>query len=98
MPPDILQSVDENQGTSMTIALGLDLGGTKIEIIALDADGTELLRRRRPTPRDSYDGTLQAIADLVAEAEADLGKAATVGIATPGAISPATGLLKNANS
>ena len=82
----------------MTLALGIDLGGSKIEIIALDEGGAVRLRRRRPTPRGSYDGTLEAIRDLVAAAEAELGARGTVGFGTPGAISPATGLLKNANS
>jgi fructokinase len=82
----------------MTPALGIDLGGTKIEIIALDGDGRELLRRRRPTPRDDYAGTLQAIRALIEESEAEIGARGTLGFGTPGAISPATGLLKNANS
>jgi fructokinase len=77
--------------------IGVDLGGTKTEAIALEADGTELLRRRVPTPRD-YEGTLSAIAGLVAEIEAELGARGTVGVGIPGAISPATGLVKNANS
>ena len=78
--------------------LGIDLGGTKIEIVALDDKGIELLRRRVPTPRGDYPGTLQAIAGLVQEAEAELGLRGSVGIGTPGAISRATGRLKNANS
>jgi fructokinase len=78
--------------------LGIDLGGTKIEIIALDDRGSELLRWRVPTPQGDYSGTLRAIADLVHRAEAELGLAGTVGIGTPGAISRATGLLKNSNS
>ena len=82
----------------MTPALGIDLGGTKIEIIALGEQGAVLLRRRRPSPRGSYDLTLGAIRDLVLEAEAELGARGTVGFGTPGAISPATGLLKNSNS
>ena len=82
----------------MDLALGIDLGGTKIEIVALDADGRQLLRRRRPTPRDDYRGTLAAIRELVLAAEGELGRRGTVGFGTPGAISPATGLLKNANS
>jgi fructokinase len=80
------------------LRLGLDLGGTKIEIIALDAGGRELLRRRVATPKDDYQATLDAIAMLVDEAERDLGARGTVGIGTPGAISPATGLLRNSNS
>lgn len=78
--------------------LGIDLGGTKIEIIALDDEGGECLRRRIPTPQGDYSGTLRAIADLVHQVEAALGPGGTVGIGTPGAISRATGLLKNSNS
>jgi len=78
--------------------LGIDLGGTKIEIIALDDEGGEILRRRVPTPQGDCLGTLRAIADLVHQVEAALGQAGTVGIGTPGAISRATGLLKNSNS
>jgi fructokinase len=82
----------------MTLALGIDLGGSKIEIIALDEAGAVLLRRRRPSPQGSYRATLDAIRQLVNEAEAELGARGTVGFGTPGAISPATGLLKNSNS
>jgi fructokinase len=82
----------------MGLALGIDLGGTKIEIIALDSSGGVLLRRRRDSPRGDYQKTLDAIAALVAETEAELGARGTVGFGTPGAISPATGLLKNSNS
>jgi fructokinase len=78
--------------------LGIDLGGTKIEIIALDQAGRERYRRRTATPRGSYEATLTVIADLVRAAERDAGTRGTVGIAMPGAISPATGLVKNANS
>ena len=77
--------------------IGVDLGGTKIEIVALDDAGIERFRRRIATPRDDYEGTLSAVAALVAEAERVVGRA-TIGIGTPGAISPATGLMKNANS
>lgn len=82
----------------MKLAIGIDLGGTKIEIIALDGDGRELVRRRRPTPRDDYGATLQAIAAMIAEVEAEIGARGTVGISHPGAVSPATGMMKNANS
>ena len=78
--------------------LGIDLGGTKIEIIALDDDGRELLRRRVPTPASDYEATLRAVADLIEGAERELGQRGSVGIGTPGSISHATGLLKNANS
>lgn len=77
--------------------IGIDLGGTKIEIMVLGPDGTEALRHRIPTPA-GYPGTLAAIAQLVREAEAKIGASATVGIGIPGVISPATGLVKNANS
>ncbi len=77
--------------------IGIDLGGTKIEIVALAPDGTERLRRRVPTP-PGYAATLDAIASLVTAAEAALGATCPVGIGIPGTISPATGLVKNANS
>lgn len=77
--------------------IGIDLGGTKIEIIVLDEAGAECYRRRISTPRNDYDGTLRAIATLVRDAEAETGPG-TIGIGMPGTISPATGLVKNANS
>src|SRR5512135_1778859 len=81
-----------------TLRLGIDLGGTKIEIIALDDDGKELLRRRIATPQDDYAGTVMAVAELVFDAEKHLGIRGTVGIGTPGAISAVSGNLKNSNS
>jgi fructokinase len=78
--------------------LGIDLGGTKIEIIALDAAGNEMLRRRVPTPQTDYEATVEAVANLVRQAETDLGITGTVGIGTPGALSLASGLMKNCNS
>ncbi|MBI1330975.1 MAG: ROK family protein [Alphaproteobacteria bacterium] len=78
--------------------LGIDLGGTKIEILALGDDGRELLRERTPTPRATYDDTLAAIARLVQETEQKLGQKGSLGVGIPGAISPQTGLVKNANS
>ncbi|HBK08833.1 MAG TPA: fructokinase [Acetobacteraceae bacterium] len=77
--------------------IGIDLGGTKIEIVALDPNGHQVLRHRVPTPH-GYPDTLTTIAALVRESEANLGVTATVGIGIPGVISPATGLVKNANS
>ena len=74
----------------MQLAIGVDLGGTKIEAVALDGQGHERFRRRRPTPRGSYEGTLDAIRDLVLEAEQALGARGTVGVGHPGAVSPAT--------
>jgi fructokinase len=78
--------------------IGIDLGGTKIEAIALDEDGCVLLRERIAAPRHNYDATLDAIAGLVENVEQRLGRTATVGVGMPGTISPATGLVKNANS
>lgn len=77
--------------------IGIDLGGTKIEGIALDITGDELARRRVPTPR-SYTLTIETIARLVADLEADAGERGTVGVGIPGAVSPETGHIKNANS
>lgn len=77
--------------------IGIDLGGTKTEIIVLGDDGTALLRRRRGTPA-GYDAALRMMAEMVAEAEQETGARASVGVGIPGCISPATGLVKNANS
>jgi len=88
--------------------IGIDLGGTKIECVALDAGGRELFRRRIPTPRNDYEGTLRAIVGLIEACETEIAPSgsaarehqsrAAVGLGTPGAVSPATGLMKNANS
>ena len=78
--------------------IGIDLGGTKIEAVALDADDRELARLRVATPQGDYGATLAAVAALVADIERATGRRGTVGLGTPGALSPATGLIKNANS
>ncbi|GAB4183261.1 MAG: ROK family protein [Thalassobaculales bacterium] len=78
--------------------IGIDLGGTKIAGCLLAPDGREISRRRVPTPRGDYAATIAAIAGLVAGLEAAGGAPATVGIGIPGAVSPASGLVKNANS
>ena len=78
--------------------IGIDLGGTKIEAIALSATGTTLARRRIDTPRDDYPGTLAAIAALVAAVEAETGTSGSIGVGTPGSLSPFTGRMRNANS
>ena len=78
--------------------IGIDLGGTKIEAIALDEAGATLLRRRVPTPAGDYTRPLSTVADLVATAEKELGQQGTVGVAAPGSISTRTGLIKNSNS
>jgi fructokinase len=78
--------------------IGIDLGGTKIELVALDEAHRILLRRRIATPRLDYAATVAAIVGLVCDAEVELGASASVGVGIPGAISPATGVVKNANS
>jgi len=81
----------------MSYRIGIDLGGTKTEIMVLGPGGAEILRRRAPTSRD-YAAAIAGIAALVQEAEAEIGAPASVGVGIPGVISPATGLVKNANS
>ncbi|MDF3073320.1 MAG: transcriptional regulator [Alphaproteobacteria bacterium] len=78
--------------------IGIDLGGTKIEGLALDDDGRELTRHRVATPQGPYEETIAAIVTLVTQIERDTGARGSVGIGTPGALSPATALIKNANS
>lgn len=78
--------------------LGIDWGGTKIEIAALDHAGEEHLRRRIDTPRNDYEASVRVTAELVRDAETELGRTCPVGIGIPGSISPATGLVQNANS
>jgi fructokinase len=78
--------------------VGIDWGGTKLEGVALSAEGETLDRRRVATPKGDYDGCIKAIAALVAAIEVETGRTGTVGIGIPGAISPTTGLVMNANS
>jgi fructokinase len=78
--------------------IGVDLGGTKIEAVALAGDGDIAARRRIATPKGDYDATIRAAAGLVTEIEAEIEADATVGIGIPGIASPDTGLVKNANS
>ena len=78
-------------------ALGIDLGGTKLEAVLLAAEGQELWRQRIATPAGDYDATLRAIAALVAQARAAGGGGCSVGLGTPGSLTP-EGLMKNANS
>lgn len=96
------QSVGTGFGTEYAggYRIGIDLGGTKTEGILLDRQGNQLARHRVPTPKGDYDGTIATIRDLVARLEDQLpgGHKATVGLGIPGAISPVTGLVKNANS
>ena len=80
------------------IRIGVDLGGTKTEVIALAADGREIYRKRTATPSGDYAAQIDLVARLVAELEQAVSAMGTVGVGIPGAISPATGLIKNANS
>ncbi len=80
------------------LRLGVDLGGTKTEVIALDQEGRELDRLRRPSPREDYAATIRAVAEAVRAVEERLGTSGTVGVGIPGTLSRATGLIKNANS
>jgi fructokinase len=80
------------------VRIGVDLGGTKIEIIALDDNGAVVLRRRTPTPAGDYSATVRAVVKLVRSAQSQIGVSHTVGIATPGSLSPQSGLLRNSNS
>jgi fructokinase len=82
----------------MPLRIGIDLGGTKIEGIVIDASGACHARARVPTPRGDYEGTLDAIVHLVARLEKDVDGTCRVGVGMPGSVSPATGLIKNANS
>jgi len=82
----------------IAVRIGIDLGGTKTEVIALGDSGEQLFRHRLPTPRDDYQQTIETIATLVAMAEKETGQQGTVGMGIPGSISPYSGVVKNANS
>lgn len=83
---------------SCVMRIGIDLGGTKIEVIALDDDGETLFRKRVSTPKGDYPATLSAIVGLVNDAETATGQTGSVGVGIPGTLSPVTGKVKNANS
>jgi fructokinase len=85
-------------GDLSPIRIGIDLGGSKIEVVAMDNSGQELLRRRIPTPQGDYAAILNAIVELVHHTETQTGTDCTIGVGTPGALSRATGKLKNSNS
>lgn len=78
--------------------IGIDLGGTKIEIVALATSGETRFSQRTATPRGDYDATIRTMVDLVEAAERGVGERGSVGVGIPGALSPRTGLVKNANS
>jgi fructokinase len=82
----------------VSLRIGIDVGGTKIEAVGLASDGSERFRRRVESPRGSYENTIAAIVALVAETEQTTDQRGTVGLGIPGIVSPATGLVKNANS
>ena len=78
--------------------IGVDLGGTKIEGVVLDRDGELRAQKRVPTPRNDADAVIAAVCGLVTELEARVGARCSVGVGTPGSLSPATGLLRNSNT
>src|SRR5712671_3331262 len=82
----------------MGLRIGIDLGGTKIEAIALEGGGRELFRKRISAPHGDYGNTVAAIVSLVEETESAAGQTGSVGIGIPGMLSRVTGLVKNANS
>jgi fructokinase len=84
--------------TNTEIRIGIDLGGTKIEALAIDDQGVELVRHRVDTPREDYEATITAMVGLVHRLEETTGSRGTVGAGIPGSISRVTGLVKNANS
>jgi fructokinase len=86
--------IDQSAG----MRIGIDLGGTKIEAVALDQGGVVLARKRIATPSQDYQAIVRAIAGLVGDLESETGRQGTLGVGIPGAISPATGLVKNANT
>lgn len=81
-----------------SVRIGIDLGGTKIEGVAMTADGAEVARHRMPAPQGEYAASVAAICDLVERLDQAAGQQGTVGIGMPGSLSPATGLVRNANS
>jgi len=84
--------------THESLRIGVDLGGTKIEAVALDPSGEIVARRRTPTPAQDYHAILRAICALMHDIELELNQRASIGLATPGVISPRSGLVKNSNT
>ena len=81
-----------------TVRIGVDVGGTKIETVAIDPAGATLWRKRLPTPQGDYDATIATIATLVASCEGELAARGTVGVGHPGSTSPVSGFHRNSNS
>jgi len=81
-----------------TYRLGIDLGGTKTEVVVLDQHNSAVFSKRVPTPMNSYDDILALLSSLVTDAETIVGQKLPIGIGTPGAISPRNGLLRNSNT
>jgi fructokinase len=96
--PEPIGMLIQKHSATPELRLGLDLGGSKIEIIALDRGGRTLLRQRVPTPQGDYPATLRRLVELVLGAERELGQQGSVGLGIPGAEAAASGLIKNANS
>jgi fructokinase len=82
----------------LTLRIGIDLGGTKIEALVIDANGAPLYRRRVETPAQDYDRILDCVVRLVIDAETEIGETVSIGIGLPGALSPSSGLLRNSNT
>ena len=85
-------------GMAVQLRMGIDLGGTKTEVVVIDAGGEPLSRRRLATPAEDYAAILDMLAELVRQTESDLGQDCSVGIGIPGALSPNSGLLRNSNT
>ena len=84
--------------TASSVRIGIDWGGTKIEALAMDSKGRELVRRRIATPRGDYEGSVREAVALVAAIEAEVGPTGAIGVGIPGMVAPDTGLVRNANS
>jgi len=84
--------------TASPVRIGIDWGGSKIEALAMDAEGRELVRRRIATPRGDYEGSIREAVALVAAIEAEVGPTGAIGVGIPGMVVPDTGLVRNANS
>jgi fructokinase len=91
-------SIESGHPSEKKLRIGVDLGGTKIEFVALERDGREVHRHRVATPRDDYDGTIRAIKEEVERIEAAQERSGSVGVGIPGTISRITHTVKNANS